>query len=662
MISKLHLSLILLISFVFYVQEVLCQNVVINEICTSPPGIGTTNANSMYNTAELPSDNQEWIELYNPNPCDSVDISCYTIGGNMLQTTSNGPAPNWGAFTFPSGTFIPPMGFIIIGGNHSQVPILEFNTTAYRQSSFGVQYLDGDSVRWFLRDEYGWVALYDPSATVVDAVYWDAYGVSSNLFSAGEYQHNIVTHTTCSGTQTLTAARNIAGIEYVGATIAGTYLSFQRVTDGSPQWKSDPSTPTPHICNGPCAVPPVISHVSQNEHCNSGDGSISITNTDGHTGPYTTNWINPAGLHTTTVNNLHAGTYIVQVVDAYNCFMDYDTITITNIQGPDIQIDSIRNEMCSAEDGAIYTSASQGTQPYTYTWSSNPPQYSQNLTNVHAYDYTVTLTDSYGCTATTDTAITNTPPPVISFDNIQADTCNKNTGYIHVVAIGGHPPYSYTWSTGPDDHKNVISHLNEGTYNITVTDSTCSTTSSVFITGIPGPKADFQFYPPVALIDDPTFRFEDWSLGSINQWHWDFGDSTSTTIQNPFHTYGSIGTYDVTLKIKNDFGCRDSVTKQAIVIDKPALYIPNCFTPNGDGINDAFFVVGLNVSDLKFYLYDRWGEMVYSSFSLDDRWNGHYKGRVLPNGVYDWVVFYNENYAGIRIIPKEMKGVLTVLR
>ena len=737
--KKLFLIVIVLFSQSYFFPLLYCQTLVINEICTSPPGVNSVNANSLYNTAELPSDNQEWIELYNPHPCNSISISCYTLAGNMLQNTAAGITPNWGAFTFPSGTVIPPLGFIIVGGNHAQVPILEFNLTNYRQTTFGLQYLDGDPTRWFLRDEFGWAALYDPNGTPVDAVYWDAYGNASNLFSASEYQQNVNTRTSCSGNQSLAAARYIAGIEYLGASSPATFLSFQRITDGSLIWSNGPITPTPHACNGPCVGPPQLNFNIQDESCHGGDGRIVLTITDGHTGPYTTNWINPTGIHTNTINNLSAGSYIVQVVDAYNCFIVYDTIeiasmpnptvnftsivnetcnlgngsvqaivsdgnapisyvwntmptfysqtisnlsagsysvsitdnlgctafntiSILNVSGPQIIIDSLKNEMCSNSNGGIYTSVLGGTQPFSFIWNSNPPQQTQNLGNIHAGYYIVTVTDANNCKATANAQITDTPPPHLSFNQLQHDTCNKGTGYIHITASGGHPPYSYLWNTTYLNSLEFISGLSQGNYTVSVTDSFCLTTASIDILNIPGPKADFIINPPITTIDDPTFRFENWSTGNINQWSWDFGDFNSSVIRNPVHTYSTIGIYDVTLKINNDNGCRDSITKQAIVIDNPTLYVPGCFTPNDDGINDYFFVKGINISDLHLYIFNRWGEQVYSLNGMDDQWDGKYKGNIVPEGLYTWVVFYMEDYSNDMFVPKTIKGTLTILR
>jgi gliding motility-associated-like protein len=135
----------------------------------------------------------------------------------------------------------------------------------------------------------------------------------------------------------------------------------------------------------------------------------------------------------------------------------------------------------------------------------------------------------------------------------------------------------------------------------------------------------------------------------------------SSLIANPFHTYDAVGVYDVMLKISNNSGCIDSVIKQAFVVDKPTLFIPNCFTPNGDGKNDYFFVAGTSITDFTLYLYDRWGELVYTSQSMNDKWSGHYKGRIIPEGIYNYVIFYKDDYAEVMQIPQTRTGLLTVI-
>jgi gliding motility-associated-like protein len=666
MLKKLFPLVIFCIFLRISLSTVMAQFVVINEICTSPaPGIygSTINANSLYNIMvdEQPPYNREWIELYNDHPCNSADISCYTLAGNMLQQTTTGTTPNWGAFTFPAGTVIPPLGFIIVGGNNSQVPLLDFNLNYYRQNSFGVQYLDGDPTRWFLRDEYGWLALYAPDGSVIDAVYWDAYGNPSNINFQPEYQQNVVTQTSCSGTQSLAAARNIPDIEFLGACQSGTNVSFQRTYDGSDEWASGPQIPTPHVCNSNCTGPPILTFSVQNTGCQGNDGSITIYIQDGHTGPYTINWLQPAGLHSPTIEGLAPGTYIVQVVDAYDCFIVYDTITVTGTSNPEVFIDSVLNEMCSYSNGAIYIHAIAGSPPYSYLWTPSN-QNSQNLTGVHAGNYSVLVTDINGCTATAQAEITNTPPPIVFFEYIYPDTCHKQTGAASVVVLGGFPPYQYHWSVSDSIYGTAVSCLNEGNYSLTVTDSLCQVLVPFNIPLIPGPEADFKTYPPVTTIDNPSFRFEDWSFGVINDWHWNFGDGTGSDGKDAFHTYADTGKYKVVLQISNKEGCKDTISKMIIVLDKITLFIPNSFTPNGDGINDYFFALGQNIMDYEFYLYNRWGELIFHSEDIYQQWDGKYKGKIVEESVYNWVVFYTEDRAGIIRTPKAMKGSLTIIK
>lgn len=179
---------------------------------------------------------------------------------------------------------------------------------------------------------------------------------------------------------------------------------------------------------------------------------------------------------------------------------------------------------------------------------------------------------------------------------------------------------------------------------------------------IPGPQADFNIYPAIATIDDPVFRFENWSIGLIDYWLWDFGDDKSSDEVNPHHTYNDIGTFDVKLIVTNKSGCIDSITKTAIVIDRITLFVPNCFTPNGDGVNDLFIISGQNISDFELFIYSRWGELMYKSKSLYDHWDGKYKKLIVPEGIYNWLINYSEDWGGLFTTSQFRKGIVTVIR
>ena len=73
----------------------------------------------------------------------------------------------------------------------------------------------------------------------------------------------------------------------------------------------------------------------------------------------------------------------------------------------------------------------------------------------------------------------------------------------------------------------------------------------------------------------------------------------------------------------------------AVIVEKPyALYSPNAFSPDGDGINDLFKVSGQGMSDFQIEIYNRWGQMVYKSIDLSNGWDGTFKGKNMPTGTY----------------------------
>jgi gliding motility-associated-like protein len=73
----------------------------------------------------------------------------------------------------------------------------------------------------------------------------------------------------------------------------------------------------------------------------------------------------------------------------------------------------------------------------------------------------------------------------------------------------------------------------------------------------------------------------------------------------------------------------------AVVVEKPyALYSPNAFSPDGDGINDFFKISGQGMIDYRIEIFNRWGQMVYKSIDLSNGWDGTFKGKNLPTGTY----------------------------
>ena len=136
--------------------------------------------------------------------------------------------------------------------------------------------------------------------------------------------------------------------------------------------------------------------------------------------------------------------------------------------------------------------------------------------------------------------------------------------------------------------------------------------------------------------------------GTISAWNWSFGDSTSSSLQNPTHTYADTGLYVVTLSVSSDSGCVASYTDTLVFvpcangeINPPA--VPTAFTPNNDGHNDILYVMGGPFKELHFRIYNEWGNEIFSSDSQSVGWDGTYKGQVVQEGVYVVKLRYMSN-------------------
>lgn len=143
----------------------------------------------------------------------------------------------------------------------------------------------------------------------------------------------------------------------------------------------------------------------------------------------------------------------------------------------------------------------------------------------------------------------------------------------------------------------------------------------------PLPSADFTWNPEVlSAIYQPEANFTDLSQGA-SVWSWNFGDGGTANSQNPSHQYGDSGTYVIWLNIENQYGCKDSIWKTIRVEPEYALYIPNTFTPDGDGNNDYFAPKGYGIEEQSMLIFDRWGEVIFEGYQLDSKWDGKVKNR-----------------------------------
>ena len=139
---------------------------------------------------------------------------------------------------------------------------------------------------------------------------------------------------------------------------------------------------------------------------------------------------------------------------------------------------------------------------------------------------------------------------------------------------------------------------------------------------------------------------------------WDFGDGNTSEEVNPIHQYDGLGDYYAQLTVTNPLGCTDSAYT---LVEGPVLiYIPNAFTPNNDGMNDAFKVVISEVTQYELDIFNRWGELVFHSEDPDEVWIGNVNGgeHYAPAGMYN----YRLKWKGARTDAEEMLGTFQLMR
>ena len=174
------------------------------------------------------------------------------------------------------------------------------------------------------------------------------------------------------------------------------------------------------------------------------------------------------------------------------------------------------------------------------------------------------------------------------------------------------------------------------------------------------PFASFEVDYPVALIDNANIRFINYSERAVN-YSWDFGDGETSQEFDPVHTYNELGKYTARLFAESAHGCADTFELMINIIPS-IVYAPNAFRPDSNiPENQTFMPVGVGVDPVRFNLkiFNRWGEMVFETNSLNTPWDGTLKnGKEAPQGNYVWI----SKYYDIQGIERNEKGQVLLIR
>ena len=223
---------------------------------------------------------------------------------------------------------------------------------------------------------------------------------------------------------------------------------------------------------------------STNVSCFGGNNGNATVIASGGTSPYSYSWNTNPIQTSATATGLTAGSYNVIVTDSNGCSIS-SPITITEPAGMSATITAQTDVFCSGNStGSATVTATGGTAPYSYSWNTTPVQTSATATNLAIGTYTATITDTNGCTTTTQATITEPNGIVISIASQTNVNCyGNNTGAVSVLASGGTGILLYSWDTIPVQTSLNATGLIAGTYHLTVTDANnCTKVQTVNIT------------------------------------------------------------------------------------------------------------------------------------------------------------------------------------
>ena len=676
-------------------------NSVLVNVPVSSPTVTVTDANGCTSTSSLTISQPQAVVMA---ASSFTNVSCFGGSNGQISTTVQG---GMGGFTYvwlPAGS-APSLSGLVAGGY--SVTVTDANSCSIN-ANFNIN---------------------EPSAltstyTSLPATCGLSNGSATVTIGGGTPTYSLVWNIT--GTPTGSVATNIApgnwsvlGTDSKGCTITQTI---------------NVANPPVSTITGFNVIPPSCFGLS--------NGEIAINYTAG-SGPYTVSWsspisqVNTSSALTQSIVGVTSGVYTATLTDVNGCTTS-QPVSVTQpyllvlIPTPNPSI-----TICYGQSTQISASGQNGTPAYTYSWPSNPfigaGPHTVNPTTTT--QYTVSVTDSKGCSPPPKIITVNvTPPLVVTPTVITMCDGEQTTLTPNFVSVGNGGPYTYNWTPGASSASSLTVIGNAPgvattyTYAVTVDDGctiptgvavftvnvnplpvidfvatptagcapltltltgtsnnvgdlftwqdigngvqgnnaviTIATpglyTASLFVTNpatgcqndirktnyievFAQPVASFYAAPQSVSILDPNINFINTSQGA-SSYFWNFGDllaigSTNTsTLTNPNHFYSVVGSYAVNLVATSINGCTDTARVIVEITPDFALYIPNTFTPDGNGMNDVFqpLGVGIDEENYRMDIYDRWGENIFTSNAFRKGWDGTVKGgsKIAEQGVY----------------------------
>ena len=380
------------------------------------------------------------------------------------------------------------------------------------------------------------------------------------------------------------------------------------------------------------------------------------------------NWVGPNGFSATsetpTINNVTlnaSGSYTLIITDNNNCSQSFNLTAkinpVDNIQFTDInptcKNGSVFNLPAVNILGGTWSSDDNVSiqNPYTGVFDPNKSMPDQYYKVVVTYS-TKTIIPARLCPATLSKVVFVYPTPDTSFMVKENMLCITDTLFAEVLNPNKNAIYTWDFNNGETFIGEKTSYLypKSGTFDLTLNAKlgicTNSSTRKQHIKIIDLPT-NVEFTQSENKLDfyNPEVQFQ--TKTNANYYLWNFGDGTTSTYKNPKHKFPEIpGEYIIDLIVSNMNGKCGMSFSSSVFMPEPVIYfIPNTFTPNGDELNNTFqpvFTYGYDPQSYNFYIYNRWGELIFESHNPKIGWDGTFGNNLVQNDTYIWKLEFKE--------------------
>ena len=404
------------------------------------------------------------------------------------------------------------------------------------------------------------------------------------------------------------------------------------------------------------------SEVHTNVLCNGNSTATATVTAQGGTLGYAYSW-NPNVSTTNTATNIAANNYTVLVTDTNLCTA---TVSINITQPPVLDVSATETDvLCNGGNtGTVLALGSGGNPGYNYTLSNGVNLFnsaSGQFGNLAAANYMAGVIDANGCLDSVPIVV-NEPAPLTDIVNVTPATCyHYADGQIEILASGGVAAYNYTYLNGVSNSTGILNGLAAGTYTFTISDAnSCTLIDSGVVTEPDSVE--------INVLPNPT----EVKLGEVLQMNTTTNQSGTLTYNwlpafglscydcaNP--VFDGVYSYTYNVVVTNAAGCTGTSNVVVKVIPNYDVFIPNAFTPNGDGTNDFWQLFGnmKSFKQVEVMVFNRIGEKVFESNDINFTWDGTYQGKYAPPEVYTYVAkfVWLNNHS-----DSNYKGTVTLLR